>query len=654
MHTYQFYVKDSLNYLNNDILDLDKKKNTLIEKNEYLNNLFEDSYSFPSVNLLSNKLNSFHLDDHQHRSIPIFPNNNIQNNLKEIKQIKELKEIKDNNEINGLESPISRKIYQNRFGILPEDEYEFDSNSYLTSITDNYNILDFETSKIKNENKSNITNKPIDGIIYPINSNLYNTSAALHRNYQKIHSTSKMPIFDKEIFDLNELKIETPQTQEQKLEIYKNKLIPNEITEPEVNFESNILSIINKMNITLENEIEVNFLSEKLYRKKIETLQFELQEERLRIQKEEEERLKLEEIKRLQEEERINEEEKKLLEEKEKEEREKVNILDSLKKNSIKNKLSSEDLKLTENDLRNPELKQQKYSSYLANIIENINDINSTDKIATKAREEINTLFSQINNEKDIIKEKIQKIQNIIQLRSVSNKYKIYILNYISTKLIMKAEVEISRDSSQNGLSSVPYGAVTILLMINNPLFESIFFGVLYNYCPYTLPIFPKYKDYKEIMTEKDFKIKILKYKEFTKLNQIENDAKYIERMIGAIRLYAALTIFNKKESPHNINFAWMWLAHMVNQKDIDPISLPLLVAFLEIAAYPLYMKFKDQFSKLLQVMYENIVNHKLPNSSFEASKTKLALICKKVLVDKQPPDEPSKIHDKQLSNQIF
>ena len=89
---------------------------------------------------------------------------------------------------------------------------------------------------------------------------------------------------------------------------------------------------------------------------------------------------------------------------------------------------------------------------------------------------------------------------------------------------------------------------------------------------------------------------------------QIEQQDKYLKRMTGIMRLYAAIVSSipppsgqQSKPHPHGPGKGWTWLARMLNLEPRPDYTATALYEFLSVAGHVLMQQYKKQFGKLLK-----------------------------------------------------
>jgi len=94
---------------------------------------------------------------------------------------------------------------------------------------------------------------------------------------------------------------------------------------------------------------------------------------------------------------------------------------------------------------------------------------------------------------------------------------------------------------------------------------------------------------------------------------KIEQQDKFLRRMSGFVRLYAAITvtppIVSSRRShgsavhPHGVQHAWMWLARIVNVEPRPDITATIIGDFLSVAGHELNKTYGRQFGKLVGLL---------------------------------------------------
>lgn len=86
-----------------------------------------------------------------------------------------------------------------------------------------------------------------------------------------------------------------------------------------------------------------------------------------------------------------------------------------------------------------------------------------------------------------------------------------------------------------------------------------------------------------------------------------EKQDKFLKRMTGFIRLYAAILITPPprgcQPSPHNLSHGWTWLARVMNLEPRPDITATILLEFLQVTGHSFLKTYSKQFAKLVQVL---------------------------------------------------
>lgn len=129
-------------------------------------------------------------------------------------------------------------------------------------------------------------------------------------------------------------------------------------------------------------------------------------------------------------------------------------------------------------------------------------------------------------------------------------------------------------------------GRVIVLVSSQAPTTMDLVLAEFHNACIYTVP---KHIDFSE---EEDGKI--------------ESTARYLERVETCMTLYAAMvqTEIDGFRNPHGIQEGWAWFARFLNHLPANAATGVALLAFLRMAGFMLFRKYKSQFKKILDVIY--------------------------------------------------
>ncbi|XP_033627063.1 nucleoporin GLE1-like isoform X2 [Asterias rubens] len=158
---------------------------------------------------------------------------------------------------------------------------------------------------------------------------------------------------------------------------------------------------------------------------------------------------------------------------------------------------------------------------------------------------------------------------------------------------------------SSNHDSAFPNAAVVVALWCDFPEIGELILAHFYLKCPFLVP----YNITKGQQQSNEDYYKSLGYN-YASDGTIEKQDKYLKRMSGFMRLYAAImvtqTVKNSSQHPYGIDHAWQWLARLLNLQPQPDITATMLFDFLEVCGNALAAVYGKQFFKLLQVLQTN------------------------------------------------
>lgn len=175
---------------------------------------------------------------------------------------------------------------------------------------------------------------------------------------------------------------------------------------------------------------------------------------------------------------------------------------------------------------------------------------------------------------------------------------------YCKEQLAKKFVDQGSQQVSSSVSSAFPIAAVIIGVWSRFPDVGDLILVRFYEECPFLVPFYiPKAAG----MSDTDYLATIgYVYKD----GQIEQQDKYLKRMTGIVRLYAAIVSSlpppsrqESKPHPHGIERGWMWLARMLNLQPRADYTATALYEFLSVAGHVLMGQYKKQFGKLLNTL---------------------------------------------------
>ena len=148
----------------------------------------------------------------------------------------------------------------------------------------------------------------------------------------------------------------------------------------------------------------------------------------------------------------------------------------------------------------------------------------------------------------------------------------------IAKKLVLQGPTQVASSFK----AAFPIAAVVLGVWSSFPDVGELLMAHMYTKCPYTVPFYiPKTK---EISTP-----------EYCKLvgytvdgEEVESEDKYLKKLSGVIRLYAAIIssdippAFGNKARPHGLEHGWAWLTRVLNMEP-RPVTATIVFDFLEV-----------------------------------------------------------------------
>ncbi|XP_050438541.1 mRNA export factor Gle1-like [Adelges cooleyi] len=227
----------------------------------------------------------------------------------------------------------------------------------------------------------------------------------------------------------------------------------------------------------------------------------------------------------------------------------------------------------------------------------------------------INTLVNTISSSSPAhLTEKYTKLNALLSGRFIcvantnvmvgqNKEAQLFCMDTLAKKFISHAEEVLSVKAQ----AAFEMAAVAVKLWSNHSDFGKILFSKIKQKCPILVPFCCRAM---KIANFEQLNYQLLGYK-VDLAGNIENQEKYLKRMTGIIRLYAALIISSLRcdQPVLGLAHAWTLVAGVLNKNPIVDITPTLLVEFLQIAGFAMHQTYKNQFMKLLQYMNNNYIN---------------------------------------------
>lgn len=169
----------------------------------------------------------------------------------------------------------------------------------------------------------------------------------------------------------------------------------------------------------------------------------------------------------------------------------------------------------------------------------------------------------------------------------------------LAKKFVLQGDLMIS----SNPEAAFCYAAVIVALWNDFPDFGKLVLAHFYEDCPYLLPWYVPRSA--EQTNEEYYKNQGYKYID----GVIEKQDKFLKRMTGMMRLYAAIFVTKPKRehtaNPHGLSHGWRWLASILNLEPRLDITATMLHVFFEIAGYSMQGAYNKMFHKVIRFLRE-------------------------------------------------
>ncbi|XP_025834819.1 nucleoporin GLE1-like, partial [Agrilus planipennis] len=172
-----------------------------------------------------------------------------------------------------------------------------------------------------------------------------------------------------------------------------------------------------------------------------------------------------------------------------------------------------------------------------------------------------------------------------------------FCMDLLAKKFVLQGDLMIS----SNPEAAFCYATIILSLWNQFPEFGKLFLLHLHKECIYLIPFYPpRLAD----QTDEDY-YKSLGYNYIDGV--VEKQDKFLKRMMGIMRLYAAIVISKPKSdqkiSPHNIAYGWRWFSAFLNLEPQIDITATMIHIFLEVAGSTLQQVYGKQFYKLMNFL---------------------------------------------------
>ncbi|XP_041348993.1 nucleoporin GLE1-like [Gigantopelta aegis] len=172
----------------------------------------------------------------------------------------------------------------------------------------------------------------------------------------------------------------------------------------------------------------------------------------------------------------------------------------------------------------------------------------------------------------------------------------------IAKMIVKKAEEQVT----SNHESAFSIAMVAVGLWQEHADLGKMLLHHFYVSCPY---IIPYYMPRQDGMTLEQYH-RVLGYK--VEGGSIEAQDKFLKRMSGLMRLYAAILISSPPKTnqphPHGIEHAWIWLTRILNMDPQPDITATMTFDLLQVTGHDLFGNYKMQFVKLVYLLYKDLL----------------------------------------------
>ena len=157
-----------------------------------------------------------------------------------------------------------------------------------------------------------------------------------------------------------------------------------------------------------------------------------------------------------------------------------------------------------------------------------------------------------------------------------------------------------SQQVSSNHSSAFPIAAVITGMWSSFPDVGDLILAQFYDQCPFLVPFYiPRAAE----LTDAEY-FASLGYQ--CSEGEIEEQDKFLKRMTGLVRLYAAVISSippsgQTNQHPYGLSNGWTWLSRMLNLEPRPDFTATAIYEFLAVAGHALMRKYKKPFWKVAQ-----------------------------------------------------
>ncbi|CAL5203768.1 unnamed protein product [Lathyrus oleraceus] len=219
----------------------------------------------------------------------------------------------------------------------------------------------------------------------------------------------------------------------------------------------------------------------------------------------------------------------------------------------------------------------------------------SSNQDYTRHESHISRNIRQIRGIRDNVRSKASEIIKIFNDRQCPQTF--------SVEIFVKKVV-----SSCSSPASAPFAIAYVIVLITSqvPYVMDIFLAELHKACLYTVPKHMVYK--KTIFQSQEAYFRSIGYREEDE--KLESTEDYLKRLESYMKVYGALvqTEIPNIQNLHGLQEGWAWLARFLNSLPANQYTAVSLNAFLQVAGYALFRRYKSQFLKMLNIVSNNFL----------------------------------------------
>ncbi|KAK7260359.1 hypothetical protein RIF29_26337 [Crotalaria pallida] len=219
----------------------------------------------------------------------------------------------------------------------------------------------------------------------------------------------------------------------------------------------------------------------------------------------------------------------------------------------------------------------------------------SSNQDYTRHESHISRLIRQIRGVRDNVRSKATDLTKLLNDSQCPQS--------ISIEIFAKKIVSYCENPGSAPFAS---GYVVVLVTSQVPHAMDILLAELHKACMYTVPKHLVYR--KATFQSKEAYFRSIGYREDD--GKMESTEDYLKRLESYMKLYGALvqTEIMNVRNLHGLQEGWAWLARFLNALPANQYTAVSLNAFLQMAGFALFKRYKSQFAKLLKIISENFL----------------------------------------------